>query len=214
MLYFVKSPVWLQKLYPKRIWKIKEDEKNIYLTFDDGPHPVYTNFVLDELKKFNATATFFCIGNNVEKYPDVYRRIINEGHSVGNHTYNHLNGYNTKNKIYINDVLEAKQIIDSNLFRPPYGKMKAFQAKLLISLKKPFKIIMWTILSGDFDTSISPQRCFENVLLKISKGSIVVFHDSEKAAERMTFALPKVIETLSKQGYNLKKMDTTYKDLY
>lgn len=206
MLYFTKTPKWLRLLHPKRIWQMDVNKKEIFLTFDDGPHASITNFVLDELKKFNAKATFFCIGNNVKKYPDVYRRIIDEGHAVGNHTHNHVNGYETNDKIYVEDVQEAAQIIDSRLFRPPYGRIKTFQAKVLTQLKKPYKIIMWTVLSGDFDNSITPQRCLENVIFKISNGAIVVFHDSEKACERMMYALPKVLEALSTQGYSFKKI--------
>lgn len=184
-------------------------KKEIFLTFDDGPHETVTNFVLDELKKYNASATFFCIGDNVVKYPDVYRRILDEGHAVGNHTQNHLNGFNTDSKIYVDNVLEASKFIDSNLFRPPYGRIKSFQAKVLTQLKKPYKIIMWTILSGDFDFKISPAQCLENVLFKISEGAIVVFHDSEKAAERMMYALPKVLNILSEKGYSFKKISNS-----
>lgn len=189
------------------------NKKEIFLTFDDGPHVSITNFVLDELKKFNAKATFFCIGDNVVKYPDVYRRILAEGHSVGNHTFNHLNGFQTDNKMYVDNVLEASKYIDSNLFRPPYGRIKTFQAKVLTQLKKPYKIIMWTVLSGDFDNSITPQRCLENVIFKISNGAIIVFHDSEKAAERMFYALPKVLEALTNQGYSFEKI-SNYKPDY
>ena len=184
------------------------NKKEIYLTFDDGPHATITNFVLDELKKYNAEATFFCIGNNVIKNPDVYKRIIDENHGVGNHTHQHLNGFKTNDKLYVDDVFEASKYIDSNLFRPPYGRMKSFQAKLLTHLNNPYKIIMWTLLSGDFDLNISPARCLENVLFKISNGAIVVFHDSEKAAERMMYALPKVLNTLTDKGYTFKKIST------
>lgn len=206
MYYFVKTPKWLQLLYPKRLWEMDKDKKEIYLTFDDGPHEAITNFVLDELKKYNAEATFFCIGNNVLKYPQIYARIISEKHSVGNHTQQHLNGYTTHDKIYVDDILEASKSIKSNLFRPPYGRIKAFQAKVISTLHKPYKIIMWTLLSGDFDTTITPQRCFENVAFKTSNGSIIVFHDSEKAKERMMYALPKVLKLFSDQGFSFKKL--------
>lgn len=207
MFYFVKTPQWLQLLYPKRIWKMDNDKKEIYLTFDDGPHSLITNFVLDELKNYNAHATFFCIGNKVVKYPEVYKRIISEGHAVGNHTQQHLNGYKSSDKEYVDDILEASKCIESNLFRPPYGRIKAFQSKVIATLNKPFKIVMWTLLSGDFDTSISPERCFENVAFNISNGSIVVFHDSEKAKASMMYALPKVLKMFSDQGYTFKKLD-------
>ena len=206
MFYFVKTPKWLQFLYPNRIWEMDVNKKEIYLTFDDGPHLTITNFVLDELKKYNALATFFCIGNNALKYPEVYQRILTEGHAVGNHTQQHLNGYKTSDKVYVNDILEASKNIKSNLFRPPYGRIKAFQAKVITTLARPYKIIMWTLLSGDFDTSITPERCFENVAFKISNGSIIVFHDSEKAADRMMYALPKLLKKFSEMGFSFKKL--------
>lgn len=206
MLYFVKSPAWLQSLFPARIWKFSSEIKKIYLTFDDGPHPVHTPFVLDLLKEYNATATFFCIGNNVRLYPDLYDRIISEGHGIGNHTYTHLNGNKESSEKYVNDVLEAAKYIDSNLFRPPYGRIKSFQAKVLSQLIKPFKIIMWTVLSGDFDEGISKKRCLENVLFHTTAGSVVVFHDSDKAAEKMRYALPVVIKTLTSQGFHFEKI--------
>lgn len=206
MLYFTKTPKWLQLLYPKRVWEMDVNKKEIYLTFDDGPHASVTDFVLDELKKFNAKATFFCIGKNVKENPDVFQKIIDEGHSIGNHTQNHLNGFKTNDKVYVDDVLEAAKYIKSNFFRPPYGRLKIFQSKVLKSLKQPFQIIMWTVLSGDFDKSISPQRCLENVLLKTRPGSIIVFHDSEKAAENLMFALPKILKTLTEKGYIFNKI--------
>lgn len=209
MLYFIKTPKWLRLLHPKRIWEMDTRDKKIYLTFDDGPHETITDFVLDELKKYNAKATFFCIGNNIVKNPDVYSRIIDEGHSVGNHTFNHLNGFKTNDKVYTADILEGAKYIDSNLFRPPYGRLKGFQANVLTQLKNPYKIIMWTILSGDFDLTISPERCLENVMFKISNGAIVIFHDSEKAAERMMYALPKLLYMLNEKGYQFNKIPTS-----
>ena len=206
MFYFINTPVWLQMLYPNRIWQMDKNKKEIYLTFDDGPHASITNFVLDELKQYNAEATFFCIGKNVADNPSVYKRIITEGHAVGNHTQNHLNGFKTIDKTYVDDVLEASKFIDSDLFRPPFGRLKSFQANILSSIKKPYRIIMWSLLSGDFDSKISPERCLENVLFKISNGAIVVFHDSEKAAKKMMYALPKVLKILSEKGYTFKKI--------
>jgi peptidoglycan-N-acetylglucosamine deacetylase len=206
MFYFVKTPSWLQKLFPNMIWKMNDNEKKIYLSFDDGPHPLYTLFVLEELKKYNAKATFFCIGNNVRLYPEVYKKIIDEGHSIGNHTFNHLNGKKTKDDVYINDVFEAAKYIDSNLFRPPYGQIKKFQAKVLRRMTKPYKIIMWTVLSGDFDVKITKEKCLENVLFKTSSGSIVVFHDSEKAGEKMQYVLPAILKSFSRKGFSFEKI--------
>ena len=206
MLYFVKSPVWLQRLFPQRVWKMHGQEKKIYLSFDDGPHPVHTLFILDYLLRYNAKATFFCIGRNVKMYPDVYQRILNEGHSVGNHTFNHLNGKKTNDKDYLEDVAAAGACTETNLFRPPYGRLTAFQAKLLMELNRPYKIIMWTVLSGDFDPGISKKRCLENVLLNTGKGSVVVFHDSDKAAEKMQYVLPLILETFSQKGYAFERI--------
>jgi peptidoglycan-N-acetylglucosamine deacetylase len=207
MLYFVKMPWWLQKMFPALIWQMNAKEKKLYLTFDDGPHPQHTIFVLDQLKKHHAKATFFCIGNNVDKYPDVYKRIINEGHAVGNHTYNHLNGMKTTSSNYIENVVLAENNINSNLFRPPYGRITSAQIKLLKNRIYPFKIIMWTVLSGDFDVSISKEKCLKNVLKNTSRGAIIVFHDSEKAAENMMYALPKVLEKFSNEGYEFTAIE-------
>lgn len=206
MLYFVRTPLWLQKLFPNRIWQMNKDEKKIYLSFDDGPHPLHTPFVLDTLKKYNAKATFFCIGNNVGLYPEIFKRIIEEGHAIGNHTQQHLNGKKTDDETYIKDIQEASKYIDSNLFRPPYGHITSFQAKIITTLNRPYKIIMWTVLSGDFDQSISQQRCLENVLFKTTNGSIVVFHDSEKAAEKMKATLPAVLKNFSEKGFSFEKI--------
>jgi peptidoglycan-N-acetylglucosamine deacetylase len=208
MFYFVKTPKWLQFFFPTMTWEIKTTEKKIYLTFDDGPHPIYTHYVLDELKKYNAKATFFCIGKNVALFSSVYNRIIDEGHSVGNHTHNHIKGRSTKNEMYLQNIEAASNFIKSNLFRPPYGSIKKAQVSLLQNIKNPFKILMWTVLSGDFDLRISKEKCAQNVLSKTTKGSIVVFHDSEKAAEKMCFSLPLVLKHFSGKGYSFDKITT------
>jgi peptidoglycan-N-acetylglucosamine deacetylase len=208
MKYFVKTPWWLKKIYSSYIWDIDTAEKKIYLTFDDGPHPVATPFVLDELKKFNAKATFFCIGKNVEEYPEIYKRILDEGHRTGNHTQNHLNGWQTSNDVYLDNIAKATQYINSELFRPPYGRIKKSQAKKIdtvIKNKEP-KIIMWDVLSGDFDTTISKERCLNNVVINAKAGSVVVFHDSEKAFKRLEYALPKTLEILAENGYKFEKL--------
>lgn len=207
MIYFVKTPLWLQWLYKSCIWKIKTDEKKIYLSFDDGPHPSITAFVLDQLKTYNAKATFFCIGENVTKYPEMYKRIIDEGHSVGNHTFNHLNGWKTDDEAYLNNIFEAKKYIDSDWFRPPYGRITRFQLSQLKLPRYKLKAIMWTVLSGDFDSKISNQTCINNVILNAGKGDIVVFHDSEKAYERLSHALPEVLKYFSQKGFSFEKID-------
>jgi peptidoglycan-N-acetylglucosamine deacetylase len=181
-------------------------DKVLYLTFDDGPHPDITGFVLDELKKYKARATFFCLGKNVVANPGVYKRIIDEGHAVGNHTFNHLDGWKTKDSKYLSDIREAANYIDSSLYRPPYGRITDFQVRQLLSVGYGYKIIMWSTLSGDFDKSISKEDCFQNVLLNSDDGSIIVFHDSEKARERMSFALPRVLEYFSGKGYRFEKI--------
>ena len=199
MFYFVKTPWLLKKIYSSCIWDIPSQENKIYLSFDDGPHPGATPFVLDELKKQNAKATFFCIGKNVAEHPYVYKRILEEGHRVGNHTHNHLNGWKVSDKAYFDNIAEAKKYIDSHLFRPPYGRIKSFQVSCL--QKAGFKIIMWDVLSADFDQKISGEQCASNVLRNAKKNSIIVFHDSEKAFGRMKIALPKTLEFFKEKGF-------------
>jgi peptidoglycan/xylan/chitin deacetylase (PgdA/CDA1 family) len=203
MLFLTRSPRWLRMFYKNCIWQLHPAEKTIYLTFDDGPHPKATPFVLEQLKKYNATATFFCIGKNVVKYPDIYQEIFDQGHAIGNHTYDHLNGWKTKNQVYVDNVLQAAKYIPDIFFRPPYGKIKQSQIRRLRKQIPGLKIIMWDILSGDFDTGRSPQSCLQKVLFKSRSGSIIVFHDSEKAWERMSYVLPRVLEHFTKKGYKI-----------
>ena len=208
MFYFVKTPAWLKKIYHSYVWSIPVNDKILYLTFDDGPHPEATPFVLKQLKQFNALATFFCIGKNVVAYPGIYKQIINEGHSVGNHTYNHLNGWKTKNEDYLKDIARASHEIDSDLFRPPYGRITSFQAKNLKAVmkgKEP-KVIMWDVLSGDFDIPCTPQQCLANVLMASVSGSIIVFHDSEKAFPKLEYTLPRMLNHFSEKGYLFKAL--------
>ncbi len=204
--YLVKTPRILKAAYNKGIWSIDDDPSSVYITFDDGPHPTITPFVLSELKKVGAKATFFCIGKNVEKYPEIYKQILVEGHQVGNHTQNHKNGWNTKNVVYFRDVLSAAKKIKSNLFRPPYGRIKYSQGTGIQRLMPNTKIIMWDVLSGDFDTEISPQECLKNVMENTKPGSIIVFHDSQKAFERLEYALPNFLEFCQAQEWNMKAL--------
>ena len=207
--YLVKTPLWVKRIYSKYTWSIDINENVLYLTFDDGPHPEITPFVLNQLKQYNALATFFCIGKNVVAHPDTYQQIINEGHSVGNHTYSHLNGWKTDNDIYLKDILQASKIINSSLFRPCYGRITSFQAKHLkpVMHGKDPKIIMWDVLSGDFDTDCTPQQCLSNVVFASVPGSIIVFHDSEKAFARLEYTLPRVLKYFSEKGYRFSSLE-------
>jgi peptidoglycan/xylan/chitin deacetylase (PgdA/CDA1 family) len=206
MFYLTKTPYIIRRwIYPRYTWRMPGEDKKLYLTFDDGPHPDITPSVLDELKKHNAKASFFCIGDNVVKYPQIYKRILEEGHAVGNHTYNHLNGWQTSDETYFKNIAEAAKWIDTDLFRPPYGRMTRFQAKQLME-KWEYNIIMWDVLSGDFDVQLSPGQCLKNVVSNIRPGSIIVFHDSEKAYKRLRYALPKMLEEGRNKGYVFDKI--------
>lgn len=203
--YIVHTPWWLASLYPRCTWHMPVEDKSVYLTFDDGPHPVITPFVLNELEKVGAKATFFCIGNNVNQHNDVFEKIKDAGHSIGNHTYNHLNGWKTSCVEYKKDVLQAQELIQSPLFRPPYGRITYKQVNALLEKDSPIKkIIMWSILSGDFDTRIGPKTCANNIIKHIRPGSIIVMHDSEKAFPRMKESLPIVLDYCQKKNYKLK----------
>lgn len=202
-MYVVKTPKILKRTYPKYVWDIPTVEKIIYLTFDDGPTPKITNWVLDELKKYNAKATFFCIGKNVVENQAVFNRIVSEEHAVGNHTYNHLNGWENKPYAYLKNVVQCQQVFDSTLFRPPYGKLTRQQAK---AISKHFDIIMWDVLSADFDANITIEKCYENVIKNTKKGSIIVFHDSVKAEKNLRYVLPKVLNYFAEQGYQFKSI--------
>jgi len=201
MFYLVKTPWWLKRMYPGLVWRMPTEGKRVYLSFDDGPHPEITPFVLEQLKRYDARATFFCIGKNVNAYPQIYRQILLEGHRVGNHTQNHLNGWKVADDRYLENVREAAKYVDSDLFRPPYGRIGALQARLLRGEPFNYRIVMWDVLSGDFDVSLDAQRCARNVTRHAGPGSIVVFHDSEKASDRLKGALPVVLEYFKERGY-------------
>lgn len=203
MAYSVKTPWWFRSVYSKQVWRMpKETQATVYLTFDDGPHPTATPFVLDQLKQHGAKATFFCIGKNVEEFPEIYQRILDEGHTVGNHTQNHVNGWKTETEAYLDNVKQAARHITSKLFRPPYGRISRVQSNFMI--QAGWKIIMWDVLSGDFDLEVTPEKCLQNVEKHMEPGSIVVFHDSEKAWPRMYYALPKVLEYCKNKNWELK----------
>jgi peptidoglycan-N-acetylglucosamine deacetylase len=202
--YTIKTPWVLKTIYPGCTWRGDKNRKVIYLTFDDGPHPEVTPFVLEQLSAFNARATFFCIGKNVVNYPDIYRRVISEGHTIGNHTHDHLNGWKETDQRYFENILLASKHIDSKLFRPPYGRISGFQVRHLKADPLKYKIIMWDVLSGDFDTALTPDQCNFNVTRNARNGSIVVFHDSEKAYPRLKIALPGCLRYFSEKGYKFE----------
>ena len=212
--YFYRTPAWLRWCYPKRIWRIDTQERVLYLTFDDGPHPTATPFVLDTLARFGSKATFFCIGQNVIRYPALYQRILDEGHQVGNHTHRHLNGWKTADQDYVADIKEAAACIKSGLFRPPYGRLRSAQAKdVPAALSASFsandqgRIVMWDLLSGDFDTRLSGADCFSICKERLRPGSIIVMHDSEKAWPRLSIALPQLIGYALQQRYSFAAIE-------
>ena len=206
-MYFIKTPFWLRLIYRSCIWRKPTQDRVLYLSFDDGPHPEATPFVLEQLAKFNAKASFFCIGKNVQLFLEIYDAIIAAGHVVGNHTQNHMNGWKNNTENYIADIREATKVINSNLFRPPYGRISFSQIKALrLHPNLPQQIVMWDVLSGDFDTTITGEQCANNVIQHAGPGSIVVFHDSAKAMDRLRIALPKVLAHFSKQGYQFKAL--------
>ena len=204
-----KVPKVIHWLFPTLVWKVNTGEKTIYLTFDDGPTPETTDWVLDQLAAFNAKATFFCIGKNIEANPKIFRRLQEEGHGIGNHTYNHLKGWATNTKDYLVNVKECDKAmvahsINSKLFRPPYGRIKIRQIKSLQYLG--YKIVMWNVLPVDWSNEITPEECSSYVLNNAKKGSIVVFHDSVKASRNMQYALPKVLQHFTKKGFTFKRI--------
>jgi len=201
IMYPVKTPKFVKGLFPSITWKGERIEKTVYLTFDDGPVPEATPWVLDLLAKHNAKASFFCVGDNVELHPDIYERIKNEGHVIGNHSNSHISGWEVSHDEYLSNIAKATTAIKSNLFRPPYGKMTYRQMK---SIQENFKIIMWDILSGDFDQKISPEKCFANVMNNLEAGSIIVFHDSKKSIDKLKAFLPRLMDQLVEEGYSFK----------
>lgn len=230
----VKIPLVVKKMFPNYVWDIPTRDKVLYLTFDDGPTPEITHWVLNTLKSFDAKATFFCIGKNIETHPDIFKAIFNDGHAIGNHTYNHIKGWKTYTEDYVGNVLKAEHVMSSefgvqslkfqkitdseinmqqstisnqkstinNLFRPPYGQITPKQGRELIALG--YKIIMWDVISFDWDKTVSEETCLNNVITKSTNGSIIVFHDSVKASRNMQYTLPKTLEYFSRKGYVFK----------
>jgi len=208
-MYFVKTPAAVRLLHKDRIWKMPSDKKDLFLTFDDGPHPEITPFVLDQLSRFQAKASFFCVGDNVRSFPKLYEEIMSKGHTVGNHTFRHLNGWRSHTGPYISDVAFALRYIHSRLFRPPYGKITPFQSKLLRERgidNIRFRIVMWDVLSADFDDTLTAEDCIKNVVSNAEPGSIVVFHDSIKAWARLEKSLPAVLTHFADKGYQFKAL--------
>ncbi|MGH2665127.1 polysaccharide deacetylase family protein [Flavobacterium sp.] len=204
--YWIKTPRFVKRLFSNQTWDIPNTEKKIYLTFDDGPTPEITEWVLEVLKESDIKATFFCIGSNIEKHPEIFEKVTQKGHAIGNHTFNHLQGWKTTKNDYLKNVRLCEQEINSKiktgnskLFRPPYGKIKPSQSQEL--LKAGYKIIMWDVLTADFDQNISPEKCLENATQKATSGSIIVFHDSVKAFKNTQYALPKTIKILKEKGF-------------
>ncbi|MFT4023842.1 MAG: polysaccharide deacetylase family protein [Flavihumibacter sp.] len=204
MKYWKTGNLLLRAMYPRRLWQMDGKEKKIYLTFDDGPHPEITPWVLALLRQYHAKASFFCIGKNVLAYPQVYAQLLAESHVTGNHTMHHVNGWKTANNDYLTNVAECSKWVNSRLFRPPYGKLTHAQSRLL--QKQGYRVVMWSVLSGDFDHTISGADCWENVQNNTRGGSVVVFHDSEKAFDRLSYTLPRLLEKFTKEGYRFEAL--------
>lgn len=194
---------WMKTIYPNIVWDKRSEERVLYLTFDDGPTPEITERVLDTLDMYQAKATFFCLGRNIERHPRVYDEILKRQHAVGNHTYSHLKGWKTKNQEYYTDIELADQIIDSKLFRPPYGQIKRSQIR---HLKNKYEITMWDVMSHDYEQRVSKERSLNAVLKYTKNGSIIVFHDSVKAYEKLSFILPGLLEEFSSNGFTFKEL--------
>ena len=195
---FVKTPSLTKYLFPSLVWKKNTDQKKIWITFDDGPDEKVTPYLINVLEKFNIKATFFVIGNQAKKHPELVKLIINNGHKIGNHSFSHLNGFSTNNNQYLEDVEQAKKYIDSDIFRPPFGKITPFQIK---NLKKDFKIIMWDIMSWDFKENIYPNKIYKNVIDNVENGSIILFHNNLKSYNNLKNSLEIILEKLKDKGY-------------
>jgi peptidoglycan-N-acetylglucosamine deacetylase len=199
------APFWLRVLYPKGlVWRVPVKGQEVFLTFDDGPVPEVTPLVLGILKKYNVKATFFCVGENVQKHPDIFRMLRMDGHAIGNHTFHHVKAWKTDYSSYLSEVEQCNQLVESSLFRPPHGQINP---KITRQLSKDYKIIMWSALTGDYDKSLTADQCLANAIKNTKPGAIIVFHDSIKACERMEYALPLYIEHCLEQGYSFRTLE-------
>ncbi len=197
-MFLAKSPAIIKKYYSQLTWDIPNTENKIFLTFDDGPIPEVTEWVLGVLKQYNIKATFFCIGHNIEKHPQVFEKVKQGGHAIGNHSYHHLSGWDTDDEAYLRNIAKCQLLTNTSLLRPPYGRIKKTQ---ISSLVRSYKIIMWDVLSGDFDPKTTPEKCYNNVIKNTKPGSIIVFHDSVKASKNLKQTLPKAIKYLLEKGF-------------
>ncbi|GIV31870.1 MAG: polysaccharide deacetylase [Saprospiraceae bacterium] len=202
-MYLVKTPRLVQSLLPAYTWSIDTRDHVLFLTFDDGPVPQVTSWVLEQLRQFDAKATFFCVGENIERHPELFQKILDDGHAVGNHTYSHLDAWKSENLTYLLNIRRCARLVSSKLFRPPYGKLLPHQARTLL---RHYEVVMWDVLSGDFDRQLTPQNCLDNVIRHARQGSIIVFHDSTKAWDRLNYALPRVLEHFSRLGYKFRSL--------
>ena len=199
---FIEQPaVYLRWLYPRALWRMDRHERAVYLTFDDGPIPEATPFILDVLKEHGVKATFFMVGDNVRKYPDLYQRVLDEGHQVGNHTHNHISGLRRSLREYSYNVEKANAYIKSNLFRPPHGWMRIPQYALL---RRKYKVVMWDLVTRDYSKWMTAENVISNVKRYARNGSIITFHDSLKSIDKLRTALPESIKWLKEQGYEFK----------
>lgn len=205
-MYLVKTPVWLQKIYSRLYWRMPDTDKNLYLTFDDGPHPFATQFVLEQLEKYHAKGSFFCVGENAKSHPAILKQMKQQGHQLGNHTMHHVNGWKVSDALYLQEIEAAAEWLPTGWFRPPYGRIRFRQQKLLSTRIPECKVMMWDVLSGDFDQRLTGKQCADNVIRHAGPGSVVVFHDSTKAWDRLQVALPLVLEHFSNEGYQMKAL--------
>jgi peptidoglycan-N-acetylglucosamine deacetylase len=202
-LFLIQPNRLIRRIYPRALWNLPRNEKAIYLTFDDGPIPGLTEWVLDELKKYDASATFFCVGANIRRYPGLFDRMKREGHLPANHTMHHTRGSRSSLYSYIKEVEECRSLVNNNLFRPPYGQLR--RAQYIALLKKGYRIVLWDVISYDYE-KITPVNCAKNVINKVRPGSIVLFHDNPKAEANLRHSLPLVLEHFSKQGYSFRNL--------